>query len=283
MTITVTCTTATGIIVELNDEPSGCKVLRGVHGIDAPPVNNNIANLLSSDGGVMVKSRRRVRPIVLPLMLSDPVRVQTKVAEIAAALAGPSTITFSDGTVTRELKRVVYEAGMEGDRSNTMVGETWRKFAVSLLALDPWWYGASTSVALTFASAAVGFDAAVAFSGATAFDAIDANPVTVAGDAGAFPIVTIVGPFTTLTVGLAGGQTFTLAAALAAGSTVVVDTNPGNRGPRINGGAIDWSLLTAASRLWELPVGDNVLLAEGSGSSGASSVEVSWRERWLTP
>jgi hypothetical protein len=230
----------------------------------------------------LVKSRRTVRPIILPLMLTDPTRVQTKVASIAAALVGPSTITISDGTVTRSLLNVIYEAGLEGVRSREMAGQTWRKFAVSLLALDPWWYGASTSVQLTFA-AAVAFDAAITFNNAIGFDGSDANPVTVSGYATAFPTTTITGPFTTLQVGVAGGQTFTLAAALAAGSTIIVDTKPGNRGPRLNAGAIDWSLLTPASRLWELPVGSSVLNAAATGTTGASIVEVAWRERWLTP
>jgi hypothetical protein len=282
MTLTITCTTAAGSIVELNDEASGCRVLKGAAGLDAPAVSNNISDYLTSDGGVLVKSRRTVRPIILPLMLTDATRVQTKVASIAAALVGPSTITISDGTITRSLLNVIYEAGLEGVRSNDMAGATWRKFAVSLLALDPWWYGASISTSLTFA-AAVAFDAAIAFDAVVGFSGSDANPVTVVGDAPASPITTIVGPFTTLQVGIAGGETFTLAAALAAGSTIIVDTTPGNRGPRLNAGEIDWSLLTPSSRLWELPLGSSVLNAGSTGSTGASSVQVEWRERWLTP
>jgi hypothetical protein len=103
------------------------------------------------------------------------------------------------------------------------------------------------------------------------------------GDAAASPITTIVGPFDTLQVGIAGGQTFELAAALAGGDTIIVDTNQGNRGPRRNAGPIDWSLLTPASRLWDLPLGNSVLNAAATGDSGASLIEVSWRERWLTP
>jgi hypothetical protein len=283
MTLTITCTTAAGATVELNDEPSGCKVLKGAAGLDAPVVSNNIGDYLSSDGGVLVKSRRQLRSIILPLMLTDPTRVQTKVASIAAALVGPSTITISDGTITRSLLNVIYESGLEGVRSNEMAGETWRKFAVSLLALDPWWYGASTSEQLTFA-AAVAFDSGgTTFDAAVGFDGSDANPVTVVGDAPASPTTTIVGPFTTLLVGIAGGQTFELAAPLAAGDTIIVDTTIGNRGPRRNAGAIDWSLLTPESRLWELPVGSTVLNAGATGTTGASIVEVAWRERWLTP
>jgi hypothetical protein len=283
MTLTITCTTATGATVELNDVASGCRVLKGAAGLDAPPVFNNIGQYLSSDGGVLVKMRRQVRPIILPLFLTDATRVQTKVASIAAALVGPSTITISDGTITRSLLNVIYEAGLEGVRSNEMAGgETWRKFAVSLLALDPWWYGASTSTALTFA-AAVAFDAAIAFDAVVGFSGSDANPVTIVGDAPASPITTIVGPFTTLQVGIAGGETFTLSSALAAGETIIVDTTPGNRGPRLNAGAIDWSLLTPSSRLWELPLGSSVLNSGSTGSTGASSVQVEWRERWLTP
>lgn len=282
MTITVTCTTATGTVVELHDPTVGCVVLKGAAGLDAPPVSNNIAALLSFDGGVLVKSRRTVRPIVLPLMLTDAARPQTKVAEIAAALVGPSTITFSDGVITRELLNVIYEAGLEGELSNAMSGATWRKFAVSLLALDPWWYGESATAQFTISLQIPFDDAATVFDAAVSFDGAASNPILVSGDAPAFPVTTIVGPFTTLTVGLAGGQSFTLAAALAAGSTITVDARPGSRGPSLNGGPVDWSLLTPASRLWELEVGMSVMDVAATGDTGASLISMSWRERWLT-
>lgn len=263
------------------DGTTGFAVLYGSIGLDAPPTDMNLAAYLSSDGSVLVKRRHPHRRVALPMYLNTG-SAETAVGQAAAFFQGPGTLRHV-GVNTRDLTNVIYEAGMEGDWSVDLAPNgAWRKLVVSLVALDPWWYGASTSASLTFA-AAVAFDAAITFDNAIGFDGSDANPVTVAGDATAFPITTITGPFTTLLVGIAGGQTFQLAAALAAASTIVVDSTPGNRGPRLNGGAIDWSLLTPASRLWELPVGSSVLNAAATGNTGASLVEVAWRERWLTP
>ena len=264
------------------DDTTGFRLLTGSVGLDVPPTELNTSAYLSSDGSVLVKRRRGERRVALPMYLNTGSSVSTAVGQAATFFQGPGTLRYS-GVNTRELTNVLYEAGMEGDWSDAVaVNETWRKVVVSLRVLDPWWYGATASVQLTFA-AAVGFDAAITFDNAIGFDGSDANPVTIAGDAPASPVTTIVGPFTTLLVGVAGGQTFTLTSALAAGSTIVVDTSTGNRGPRLNGGAIDWSLITDASRLWELPLGSSVLNAAATGTTGASIVEVAWRERWLTP
>jgi len=263
---------------ELIDEANGVDVWEPSTGLRTAPVELTLAPYLTADGSVLVRSRRGVRPVTLTLFVEDDTRVTDVLGPLERALQGPGTLRFDDGTVIRDLLNVVYESGFEGYERNLQS----RVLSVTLLALDPWWYGESNVASLTFA-AAVGFNAAIAFSGATGFSGSDANPVTVAGDASAFPTTTIVGPFTTLQVGVAGGQTFQLAAALAAGSTITVDTTPGNRGPRLNAGEIDWSLLTPTSRLWELPVGASVLNAAATGTTGASIVEVAWRERFLTP
>lgn len=265
------------------DSTTGFRFLTGGVGLDVPPTELNTAAYLSSDGSVLVKRRRGHRRVALPLYINTGASVSAAVGQAAAFFQGPGTLRYT-GVNTRDLTNVIYEAGMEGDWSDQVaVNETWRKVVVSLLALDPWWYGATASTALTFGAAVPFSNAGTSFDAAIGFDGSDANPVTIAGDASVFPTITIIGPFTALLVGFAGGQTFQLSAALAAGSTIVVDSTPGNRGPRLNAGPIDWSLLTAASRLWELPVGMSVLNAGASGNTGASSVTVSWRERWLTP
>lgn len=265
------------------DASTGFRFLTGGVGLDVPPTELNTAPYLSSDGSVLVKRRRGHRRVALPLYLNTGGSVSTAVGQAAAFFQGPGTLRYT-GVNTRDLTNVIYEAGMEGDWSDQVaVNETWRKLVVSLVALDPWWYGDSQSTSLVFAAAVTFSNAGTTFDAAIGFDGSDANPVTIDGDTSVWPTITITGPFSTLLVGFAGGQTFTLAAALSAGSTIVVDSAPGNRGPRLNAGPIDWSLLTAASRLWELPVGSSVLNAAATGTTGASAVEVGWRERWLTP
>lgn len=270
-----------GYIVAL-DQTAGIVVCDGVLGVDAPPVDLFMAPLVSTDGSVLVKHRKPIRRVVLPLLFDAGANARDAMHSLLRSTMLGGTLRYS-GLNIRDLRQVRYESGAEQAVTGRDAGVSREDvYPFSLLAFDPWWYGQTASIQLTFA-AAVGFDAAIAFSGVTGFDGSDANPVTIAGDATAFPVVTMVGPFTTLQVGVAGGQTFTLAAALAAGSTVIVDSAPGNRGPRRNAGAIDWSLLTPASRLWELPVGSSVLNAAATGTTGASIVEVAWRERWLTP
>ncbi len=97
------------------------------------------------------------------------------------------------------------------------------------------------------------------------------------------PLTTITGPFTTLQVGVAGGETFEITSALSEFDTLTVDAYPGRRGPSLNGGPVDWSLLTPASRLWELPKGATVLNAFATGGTGSSAITVAYRPRWLTP
>jgi hypothetical protein len=282
MSRTLTWVDAAGVSTVL-DGSTGFTALWAV-GLDAPAVELNLAPYLSADGSVLVNRRHPHRRIALPMLINTGAAASTAVGQAAAFFQGPGTLRYT-GENTRELIDVIYEVGMEGDWSEELAPlETWRKLVVGLVALDPWWRGAEATSSLTFGVTVIPFsDAGTAFSAAIGFDGSDANPVTVAGDGPAFPVTTITGPFTTLSVGVVSGQVFALAAPLASGSTITIDTNPGSRGPRLNTNAVDWSLLTPESRLWELPVGVSVLNAAATGSTGASLIEVSYRERWLTP
>ena len=101
--------------------------------------------------------------------------------------------------------------------------------ALSLLALDPWWYGQTQSAAIGIASPTA-FDAAIPFDDAIPFDGGAATVVTVDGDEAAFPVFSVVGPFTTLAVS-DGTSTWELAAALGSGETLLIDSRPASRGP----------------------------------------------------
>lgn len=282
MTLALTWTDANGSTHDLYD-PASLIVVEGALGLEAPPITNTIAPFVGLDGGALIKRRRPVRPIVLPIILRHSTRALTKIAEVAAALQGPGELTHNDGTNSRTLLDVYYESGLEGARFRTAGSAgTWRRFVVSLVALNPWWHDDATTVAIN--TGAISFnDAATAFNAAVDFNGRGETTLTVAGDTTALPIWTIDGPYTTLSVAAQGGQSFELAGALADGDQIVIDTRPGNRGPRLNGGDIDWSLLTPESRLWELPAGSPVVACGASGDDGGSGVSVAYRQRWLTP
>lgn len=276
--------TPSGLSVDLFESPyCGSEMTEG---LDVPPVQLALAARLGAAGAARVGQRVTEREITLPFDLHDPGGdIAAEWDEVVAAIFEGGTLTITVAGRTRVLRDVEYRGGMEGVWSFRLglPGGERRSVAAEMVALDPWWYGEG-DVAVLSTSAATAFDdASTAFDDAVLFDGAAATPITVSGNAAASPITTITGPFDTLTVGLAGGQAFQLADALASGNTITVDTRPGNRGPRLNGGAVDWSLLTEASRLFELPVGTSTLLAQASGTDGNSLVSVGWDERWLTP
>lgn len=276
---------ADGSITDLNDPLNGLEVLAGSFGLNAPPVSNVTAALVALDGSLLVKRRRPERMFGLRMKVTSPTQnVQGVIRTLTSALQGPGVLTVSDGTVTRSLRDVYYSDGLEGDYSiNNAVLPIWQRFVIVFTALDPWWYGDLSTVTLGFGSEVDFDDASTTFDDVLAFDGSTTTPLTVSGDAPALPSFTLEGPFDTCQVGIAGGSSFALASALSAGDVITVSTERGSRGPRLNGGSIDWSLLTSTSRLFDLPVGSMSIQVSTSGTTGASSAEMTYRQRWLTP
>lgn len=260
---------------------NGFLITKGPVGLDAPPVALTVDDFAAFDGGVLVRRRRPARAIALPMHLTHPTRVATRVAQLASLLADTGELHYSDGTHTRTLRDVTYEAGLSGDLSNAHSPLT-RDIVLSLLALDPWWYGEEEYKAFNIA-AGTAFSAAISFNAAIPFSGGSGTAVVVEGDTDAYPVFTIIGPATTLTITLGTGS-LSLAGELADGSELVIDSRPGSRGPRLNGGDVDWSLLTAESRLFTLPVGlQSITVGGTTGTTGDTSVALTFEPRWLTP
>lgn len=274
----MTWTDADGNATVISDGSAGITLRANPIGLEAPNPTNVVDDYIAFDGGVLVNRRRPVRSVALGLYLEHATRVETVVAEVASMLQGPGELEWADGTNTRSLRQVIYEGGLDGSGDVNLLQ---RSMVVSLLALDPWWYGPATSEALSVASPTA-FDAAVSFDAVLPFDGGAAAPVTVLGDTEAYPVITVTGPATTLTVG-SGGLSWSINAALIAGDVLVVDHRPGSRGPSLNGGLVDWSLLTQASRLFTLAPGTTSVISGSTGSSGATTITLEYEPRYLTP
>lgn len=279
MTRSLTWTDAAGVSTVL-DGSAGIYVLVDPIGLEAPNPALSIDDYISFDGGVLVNRRRPARSIALKLRLEHPTRIEITVAALAAMLQGPGTLTYSDTVQSRTLRQVIYEAGLDG--SGESVAAIRRIVVVSLLALDPWWYGPAASQVLPTA-APTGFDAALSFDSTLPFDGGGSVAVPVAGDVDAYPVFTVIGPTTTLVVS-SGGLAWQVASPLGASDTLVVDHRPSSRGPRKNGGAVDWSLLSQASRLFPLARGAAVTVITGAtGTTAATQLIMSYEPRYLTP
>lgn len=277
MTRTMTWTDANGTSTVF-DGSAGITLRDQPLGLEAPNPANVTDEYLTFDGAVLVGRRRPARRIALDLFLQHATRVQTVLADLASMLQGPGELEWSDDVNTRTLRQVIYEAGIDGSGFTTLV-EAER--VVSLLALDPWWYAAAESVVLSTA-AETAFSAAIAFDAALPFDGGNATSVDVAGDGDVFPVITVTGPATTLVVSY-GGLTWSIAAPLVAGDVLVVDHRPGSRGPSLNGAAVNWSLLTSASRLFAVQKGAASITSGGGGFTVESTITMVYEPRWLTP
>lgn len=279
MTFTLTWIDAAGASTALT-QANGLIVTRGAIGLGAPAPQNVLDSYISSDGATLVNRRRDAQQVVLPLLIQHASNAQVLVRQVARMFQGPGQLTYSDGTNTRTLRNVIYNVGLGGDTS-AQPSRLWRRVNVGLLALDPWWYGPSVSQSLT-AGTTTAWDAAVTFNAAIPWDGGGSTSVVVDGDADVSPVVTITGPATTLTT-TQGGIGWALATPLIAGDILVVDSRPGSRGPRLNGGTTNWALLTQASRLWTLSPGTQSVFAGATGTTGATTISVAWEPRWLTP
>lgn len=274
----LTWTAVDGTVTVL-DGSAGIWWRKGPIGLQAPGPTHTIDDYTAFDGGVLVNRRRSVRGIVLPIYLIHATRVQTLMSQLATMLQGPGKLQYSDGTDTRELRQVIYEAGIDG---SGIANKLQRLLAVSLIALDPWWYGPAASQILS-TDAPTAFDAALSFDSVLPFDGGGSTAVLVLGDIEAYPVFTVTGPVTTLVAG-SGGLSWAIASPLGASDTLVVDHRPSSRGPRKNGGTVDWSLLTQASRLFPLAQGAAVAVTTGAtGTTGATQLVMSYEPRYLTP
>lgn len=277
MTRSMTWTDATGAATVL-DGSAGIILQSNPIGLEAPNPTNTIDEFAVFDGGVLANRRNPVRSIALGLYLEHATRVETVLAAAAAMLRGPGELQWADDVNTRTLRQVIYQAGLDGSGITTLLEAT---RVVSLIALDPWWYGPAQSQTLTL-GAVTGFDAAISFDSVTPFDGGGSVAVPVIGDDDSFPVFTVNGPATTL-VASSGGFAWEIASPLTSSDVLIVDHRPSSRGPRKNGGPVDWSLLTESSRLFPLAKGTTAVITGSTGTSAATLLIMSYDPRYLTP
>lgn len=269
------------------DGTSGVTLALPVLGLDVPPVELQTEQRIAYDGGVVFRYRIPDRPFSLPLYVDESATSIRNVARWFANPVAPGKLTATTGGEDRTLENVFYESGLEGEYSGNGGGGAlpWRMVTVNMRAMDPWWQGPIQSTALNVGAVTAFDDAAVTFDASTTpFDGGNATAIPVSGDTYSFPLFVITGPFTTLALdGGNLGETVVLSAALAAGSQITIDSTPGDRGPKLNGGDVDWSLITSGSRLWTLTNPSDTVAASATGTTGASAVEIRWRNRYLVP
>lgn len=242
-------------------------VQKGVLGFEAPPVEVGWASAINRAGGIITRTRTTERPFTIPLYIEDTTEVDQVGTLFAAFRNGPGKLQANNGSRTRELRDVYYEAGLEGQWADGAHRHgAWAKRTCSFIALDPYWYATTAS---------------------TASDLSADDSFTVSGDVESYPVITLTGPFTTLTDFQWGDSSFDLSAALADSATIVIDTRPwetfyGPAGPT-DPTNLDWSLLTAGSTIGPAGPGSVAVSYTATGTGANTDVTVVWYDRYYTP
>ncbi len=115
--------------------------------------------------------------------------------------------------------------------------------------------------------------------------AVDST-VTNAGDVATWPVWTIKGPGTTITLrNLTTGENLIfLSTVLGSGESIAIDTRPGLKTVTKQDGSNLFNDLDVTSSLWALPRGDSAIRLEMSGvDATASSLQLNYRQRYLSP
>jgi len=274
-----------GVLRDLTRETSAnVFVSRGSKGLGAPGVELVLEKLPFTAGSLVRYTQTRPLEIDLPLVV--------KAASMAALIPQVRSVrswfdTGNEGerspgylrvTAPDDVERQVacyYAGGLEGDLAEG--GPPWTRYVVSLVAPDPHW--------TPFDATEVEYDENdIYYLGAPAV-----LPVLNPGDFDAYPIWTITGPATDVTMRNATtGKSWALTGngglTLAAGDVLTVDTRPASqRTTRPITNADGFSLydrVAAGGALWWLAPGTNNLTITASGTSGATVFGLSYLPRY---
>jgi len=195
-----------------------------------------------------------------------------------APAPGRLVITQPDGE--QRYVDCYYIDGLEGDEPRG-AGTTWYRCVPRWVALQPYWQSLDTRTESFTPSAAVSFYPLLPVHLAPS-QTVDAAFVDNVGDVEAYPVWTIEGPATSVTVAHADipGSSFTLTRTLAAADTVVIDTEPTLATAVLNGTTDVWANLTGDPSLWPLQPGANDLTLTVAGSTADSKVAATYRPRY---
>jgi len=265
----------------------------GVSGLGAAPVT------LTTDplprGGVRLRHvQPQARTIVWPVHVEADTHQEFIDLWRSLAKAFTDTLRYGPGVLDvarpdgrRRQIKVRYQEGWEG-LGQAGTGISWDNAVLTLLAEDPYYYDPVAQVVHRQTDSAADF--LNPYPSVSSSQVLGATTVTNPGDVDAWPVWTITGPATLITMTRTDtGEAFTIdpnATAIAHGNLlaseyVTVATDP----PSVRysdgsnwAGALNWP----AASLWSISPGDNQVTFELDGAGSGSAVDLSYYPRYET-
>lgn len=228
----LTWTTADGVVWDLLSGDDGVLLTpEGVTGLYMPPIDRYTTESAGVDGSSWRGSRVKEREVFWPILLYSDAGSQEWVTHDRAWWRGLQPEKVGTWTVIdpsgqpRSLRiRFTSDGGHSIRRDPSQAG--WAAYGITFVAEDPWWSG--VRVLRTFISTAAQdfFNTGAAppfFISSSA--SISTATLPNDGDVEAWPVWTITGPTTSVTVGLSG-KLISVPFTIAAGKALVIDTDP---------------------------------------------------------
>lgn len=270
-------------------EANGLIVTDGPIGRFLAPIDITQNETAGLDGALLRNVRAKARDVSLAVAFlgDDRLDVRQQVRTWArrwnpARGNGILRAILGDGTA-RELTAVRYTTGMTGDEARNVSSSTHLAMVVTFRAFDPYWYDVNDTTRIVAGGNPQNFFPLLPFK--LSEGAIGtANLVDNNGDAPAWPIWTVQGPATgvTLTNQTTGDVLAMPSVSLSSGQYLVVDTRPLHKTVARDDGTNLYQYLTSASTMWPLVEGRNDVVVAIGGSSGTTLASVRYRRRWLT-
>jgi hypothetical protein len=268
-------------------EPNSSQVLDGIIGRLTAPIETSEDSAAGLDGALLRGVRRKVINVSVPVLFSAESEHELRgtLEDWVSAtdpLEGDGTLTFvyGDGT-SRQLNRVRYVTGLEGDESQG-AGRWYRRMVLGFRAYDPYFYDTQLTTHVVAGGDTTGF---FPFLPLHLSRGAIGSTVTIVNDgkASAWPIWTVHGPSTGLTiVNQSTGATIDMpAVALTASQVLTIDTRPLVKSVIRDDGTNLFDQLTNASDLFALRKGANDILVTAGGSNAASLVTLAYYRRFL--
>lgn len=187
----------------------------------------------------------------------------------------------------REINCVVVD-GLGLKEADGETGPTDQRIGAVFRAHDPYYYDPSATVvsfSITSVPSFFPWGGTVLFR-LTSSEIFADGTVTNGGDVDSWPVWTITGPGSTITLqNLTTSKSLTFSTtALTTGETIVVDTRPGVKTVTKGDGTNLFPDLSTMSSLWPLVSGANLIRIQMGGADAVTSnVGLSYKQRYLSP
>jgi len=257
-------------------------MLAGAQGRLMPPVVNHTMPVPAQHGSRYLASAHKERMVTVPTVFPGSITDRDELRRWSRVLdpsKGEGTLAVVAGPHAGRTIRCVYDAGLD-DLAEVYPGIN--EGTLLFRAAWPYWTDGQES----------SFDIAQGESATTWFpflplvlgasDAFASFVIDNLGDVPAWPVVTVNGPGSQLTVeNLTTAEGWTFSGDLVSGDVLTVDTRPGQKTVVLNG-TNAFPRLTVGSKLWPLVPGPNRVEVAMALTDPTALVKFGWRNQWLS-